>query len=63
MPKWTQDCAAQLKLEELFRNGSISNDTKPCELKQKYQEFNVFQPQIFRAHFNQTRAKMGLLCE
>lgn len=60
MPKWMHDCPAQLKLEELFQNGSINAHTKPIDVKNQYQEFSSFPAHIFRAHFNQTKARMGM---
>lgn len=60
MPKWSQDCAAQLKLEELMKNGRITADSKPSDIKSQFNEFDGFSLDLFRTHFNKTKAKLGL---
>ncbi len=60
MPKWTQNCQAQLKLEELLSSGKINTNAKPSDVKHQYEEFNCFSVDNFRTHFNKTKAKMGL---
>ena len=57
--KWTQNSAAQKLLDEKFRIGQITTDTKPKKLWQENSEFQKFKLATFCTHLHKAKMKHG----
>lgn len=60
--RWESNGEAQKFLEKLFKEKKIQQDDRPNYIRQQYQLFQKFSADVFRAHFNVTRQKLGIGC-
>ncbi|KAH9158859.1 hypothetical protein LEN26_002669, partial [Aphanomyces euteiches] len=59
---WRKGSDEQVLLEKLFKDGSIDPTDTPKSVFEQHDEFQPFGLTVFRAHFNKTRARLGIPC-
>ncbi|CAK4070433.1 unnamed protein product [Aphanomyces euteiches] len=59
---WRKGSDEQVLLEKLFKDGSIDPTDTPKSVFEQHEEFQLFGLTVFRAHFNKTRARLGIPC-
>ena len=58
--RWTKTCKEQQILEEKFVSGEINANNRPCDVYNRFPEFQKFTLDKFRSALNRTKTDRSL---